>query len=101
MKSKTKKLYDLEKNRISIFINDLRECYFCRKPREDLHEILYGANRRNSMKYGFVLPLCREHHRMFHDNHKLTLDWCKKCQKRFEEDHTREEWLSIFHRNYL
>lgn len=101
MKNKTNKLKKLEQERVSIFIDDLKLCYFCRKPREDLHEILYGRNRRNSMRYGFVLPLCREHHNMFHLNHQLTNIWSAKCQKYFEREHTREEWIKIFYRNYL
>lgn len=91
----------LEQNRTSIFTDDLLYCYVCGKPREDLHEILYGSNRLNSIRAGYVLPLCREHHRMFHLNRELTKRWSKECQKRFEQEHTRDEWLNIFHRNYL
>lgn len=91
----------LERNRTSIFSDDLVYCYFCGKPRDDIHEILYGTNRLNSMKFGFVLPLCREHHRMFHDNRQLTNEWAKKCQKWFEREYSLQDWMDIFHRNYL
>lgn len=101
MRYKTKKLVDLERSRTSVFTDDLMHCFYCDKYREDLHEIIYGTNRKNSMRYGYVLPLCREHHRMFHDNHKLTKIWSAKCQENFEKTHTREEWLSIFYKNYL
>ena len=101
MKYKRKKLINLERHRTSIFIDDLTECYFCPNRREDIHEILYGSNRINSMKYGYTLPLCREHHEMFHNNHELTRRWSAKCQRYFEKEHTREEWIAIFHRNYI
>ena len=101
MKQKTNKLAKLEKERYSVFTSNLDKCYFCPKPRADLHEILYGRNRQNSMIYGYVLPLCRQHHSSFHHNHVLTKMWSAKCQEHFEQNHTREEWLSIFHKNYI
>jgi len=101
MKYKSKALKQLEDNRYSVFTTNLQKCYFCPKEKEDLHEILYGRNRRNSMKYGYVLPLCRSHHNSFHDNHVLTKRWCAKCQEHFEQTHSREEWLAVFHMNYI
>lgn len=89
----------LERNRFSVFTDDLEHCYFCKRPKDDLHEILYGSNRLNSMRYGYVLPLCREHHNMFHSNQALTKEWAKKCQEHFEENH-QVTWLDIFHKNY-
>lgn len=101
MRYKSNELKKLEDNRFSVFTDELYKCYFCDKPRADLHEILYGKNRRNSMIYGYVLPLCRQHHSSFHHNHVLTKMWSAKCQEHFEKNHTREEWLSIFHMNYI
>lgn len=105
MKKKSNYLARLEKNRISVFTEDLDHCFFfdkCRRKKDDYHEILYGSNRKNSMIYGFVLPLCREHHEMFHQNHKLTKIWSAKCQKYWEKNiSNREDWLDVFHRNYL
>jgi hypothetical protein len=104
LKKKSSLLAKLENNRISVFTEDLDYCYFfdkCHRKREDYHEILYGSNRKNSMIYGFVLPLCREHHQMFHDNHKLTREWSKKCQEYWEKNYsTFDDWMDIFHRNY-
>ena len=91
----------LERNRYSVFTEDLDHCYFCGKPRTDLHEILYGANRFNSMKYGYIFPLCREHHNMFHNNHVLTKQWSAKCQKHFEQKYSLKDWMNTFHKNYL
>lgn len=100
MKKKSSKLATLERNRWSVFTDNLNWCYFCGKPIVEKHEILYGTNRVNSMKWGYVLPLCRFHHEMFHNNHKLTLEWQIKCQDHFCKEHSLKEWLEIFHTNY-
>lgn len=100
MKHYSVKRARLERNRFSIFTDDLDHCYFCGKPKEDLHEILYGTNRLNSMKYGYILPLCREHHQAFHNNRVLTKEWARKCQEHFEENHAIT-WVKTFHRNYI
>lgn len=97
MKYKSNKLKKLEQSRYSVFTSNLDKCYYCPNPRQDLHELLSGRNRLNSIKYGYVLPVCRKHHNLIqYDN-----EWKKRCQTHFEKTHTREEWLSIFYRNYL
>lgn len=100
MKSRTNKRRILEENRWSVFTDNLEECYFCKKPIVEIHEILYGTNRNNSMKWGYCLPLCREHHNSFHKNHRLTMEWQIKCQEHFVEKYSLDEWLGIFHCNY-
>lgn len=100
MKRRSASQTRLEKNRYSVFTDNLDYCYFCGKPRTDLHEILFGTNRLNSMKYGFVLPLCRQHHESFHKNRVLTNEWCKKCQNWFEDKYSAKDWIDTFHRNY-
>ena len=47
MKYKTKKLANLEKNRFSIFTDNLNICMFCGMKATDLNEIFRGRNRRN------------------------------------------------------
>jgi len=90
----------LENNRWSVFTDNLKECYFCKSPDVELHELIYGSNRWNSMRYGYVLPLCRQHHNSFHKNHRLTMEWQVKCQEHFTNKYSLEEWLHIFHCNY-
>lgn len=97
MKYKTDKLKRLESNRYSVFTTNLDKCYFCPRPRQDLHELLPGRNRINSIKYGYVLPVCRIHHKLIQYSDKYK----KICQTHFEKNHTREEWISIFYKNYL
>ena len=68
IKKKSSKLAKLENNRFSILTDDLEHCYICKRifqkiiPKDDLHEIFGGRNRKISMKMGFVAPVCRKHH---------------------------------------
>lgn len=95
----------LEEQRYSEFTDDMEHCYLCSQLgkttlADDKHELLPGANRYNSMKWGYVLPLCREHHNTFHKNHRFSLEWAIKCQQHFTEKYSYKEWMEIFHRDY-
>lgn len=100
MKYKTDKLKKLEKSRFSVFTNDMDHCYYCYNCRDDLHELLEGRNRLNSMRYGFVLPLCRKHHQELHNDFKRSNEWKKVCQEYFESEYPHEAWMRIFMKNY-
>ena len=104
LKSKTTKQRKLEDSRYSVFTTDLKHCYFCdgKVPKDDLHELLQGRNRSNSIKYGFVLPLCRYHHDLMHDDVELQEEWKQRCESYFISNiGTKEEFIDIFKRNYL
>lgn len=68
MHNKSKKMTKLERNRTSVFTNELEHCYLCGKKKNDLHEVYGGHRRLNSIKYNFVLPLCRECHSLNQNN---------------------------------
>lgn len=103
MKNKTNKLRNLERNRYSVFYDDLDVCCNCGSTyRLTKHELFSGRNRRNSMIYGFVLPLCERCHQMLQEDYSFNMKWKKKSQEYFEENYgTREDFLSIFRMNYL
>lgn len=103
MRTKSKKLSKLEKERFSVFYNDLTQCCYCGSNYQmTKHEIFEGRNRQNSMRYGFVIPLCLNCHRNLQEDKKFNDYWQKKAQSYFEKSiGTREEFLSIFRRNYL
>lgn len=101
MKTKTNKLKKLERNRTSILTDDMECCYICKDFMSDVHEIYGGCNRQTSMKYGFTVPLCRTCHRFITDNPKMSETLKKNCQKAFEKEHTREDFLKIIGRSYL
>ena len=102
MHNKSKKLTKLERNRASVFTDDLEHCYLCGKKKNDLHEIFGGRNRLNSIKYNLVLPLCRECHSLNQNNPFFNDYWHKQGQEYFECNiGSREEFIAIFRRNYL
>jgi hypothetical protein len=103
MKKKRSKLYKLEKNRYSVFYESLSMCCNCGSMSNmTKHEIFEGRNRQNSMKYGFVLPLCLRCHNLLQNDTEFNNKWKKKSQIYFEEKvGSREEFIEIFRRNYL
>ena len=97
------KITRLERNRYSILTDDLNHCYICGVPKQQLHEIYYGKNRINSMKYGCVVPLCADCHtgnNGVHNNSMLDNYLKKTCQEIFEKKYDLD-FISIFHKNYL
>ena len=93
---------NLERKRFSILTNDLTRCYVCGKPKQHLHEVYFGKNRKNSMIYGCVVPLCYEHHEGntgVHHNIELDNALKKKCQKEFEKTYSIP-FISVFYKNY-
>lgn len=100
-KKKTAKLSYLERNRISLFTNDLNHCIICGAKQDNLHEVFFGRNRQLSMKYGLVIPLCIECHQEMHKNKQWQDDYKRKGQALFVKAYPDLDFLSIFHRNYL
>lgn len=100
MRVKTIKLANLEKQRKSILTEDMTTCYFCRMPKDDIHEIYGGKNRVISMQNGFCVPLCRMHHTAVHNNECLARELKRMCQEVFELTHTRKEFMQLIGKNY-
>lgn len=101
IKKKSKKLAKLEKNRFSIITNDLEHCYICKAKKEDLHEIFGGRNRKKSMEFGLVIPVCRKCHKNIENNETLKQKWHKVGQKEFKKHYKTEDFMQIFGKNYL
>lgn len=102
LKKYTTKRRKLEESRFSVFTIDLTTCYFHKdRTKDDLHELIFGRNRYNSIKYGFVLPVCRECHDQLHNDCELQLFWKRKCQDYYEKNvGTTEQFIEIFKKNY-
>lgn len=92
MTNNDKKVYD--------YITELEPyCVLCGSPYIQLHHIFEGRNRKNSTKYGMIVPLCRYHHEWVHKtNYKK---FKQEAQKEFEKTHTRDEFIKIFGKNYI
>lgn len=102
IRQKSSKLARLEKNRFSVFTNDLDHCIICKRKKDHLHEIFFGSNRQKSMQYGFVIPLCYECHAEIHRNKEWQEYWHIKGQEYWEENTgSREEFIKVFGKNYL
>lgn len=99
---KSKQLSKLERNRFSVFTKDLEHCYLCGRKKEELHEIFAGRNRKNSMKYGFVLPLCHKCHSYIQNNVHFSHVWYKKGELYWINNiGSKNEFIRVFGKNYL
>ena len=94
----------------SVFTDDMEHCYFTGAAPVERHHIFPGnPNRKNSEKYGFVVPLRYDIHpngaRFGHSAEiRVQIDnYLKcKCQKWYEEHiGSRSDFISEFGRNYL
>jgi len=71
------------------------------------HHIFGAYNRDNSEKYGLWVWLQWDRHienspyRTPHNDASVDLMLKKMAQRKFEETHSREEFMQIFGRNYL
>lgn len=87
-------------------LQDEKKCYITgRTGRLHLHHIYFGANRKISDKNGFTIWLIPELHNMsnqgIHFNRDFDLAIKRDCQRKFEENHTREEFIKLIGKNYL
>lgn len=101
IKSRSSRLAKLERNRESLFTQNMDKCYFCGKKKEHIHEVIFGKNRTNSMKYGLTLPLCSKHHQLMHKDKVLIAEYKKKGQLLFSKNYPNLDFEDIFKRNYL
>ena len=79
-------------------------CEDCGSPYAQTHEVYGGAGRRQvSMKYGMQRRLCDRCHRYLTTarGHDRDMELKKMYQERFEKNHSREEFIRLFGRNYL
>ena len=92
----------------SILTGKDKRCYLTGETRGlEKHHIFFGTGlRRISDKHGFWVWLTAEKHRGTggvhgRDGHETDLRLKRVCQRRFEETHSREEFMAIIGRNYL
>ena len=89
-------------------LQDEKKCFMCGATYAlHKHHIFFGANRKNSEKYGLWVWLRWDYHiadspHATPHNDKPTDDWLKRmAQRRFEETHSRAEFMRIFGRSWL
>ena len=82
------------------------KCRFCGSTLGiEMHHVFSGPYRKASTKYGYIVPLCHRHHNEppdgVHYNKLRRFLLRREAQTDFELRHTREEFITIFGRNYL
>lgn len=85
-----------------------KECIVCKTTDSlHLHHIYFGVkNRKVSDKNGFTCYLCQMHHEGLFGvhgkfGHDLDMTLKKLCQEKYEETHTREDFVSKIGKSYL
>lgn len=91
--------------RYSILQQEMNRCYVCGTTKDlHIHEVFYGVNRQNSIKYGCCVSLCAKHHNMsnegVHFNKELDKHLKGEMQERFEKVYPELDFLKIFGKNY-
>jgi hypothetical protein len=81
-------------------------CVVCGSPWIQRHHVAGGtANRRKSDRYGYIIPLCANHHTGsagIHQNRELDIYWKQTMQMHFEKHKgTREDFIREFGRSWL
>lgn len=87
-------------------LDNLDKCFFCGKPAECIHEVFFGtANRRISIENGFCAGLCHKEHnlssRSVHNDREMDLMLKRAYQNKYEENHTRAEFIALIGKSYL
>lgn len=101
-KIKKKTMSKLERNRKSVFTDNLDYCIICGNKKDHLHEIFFGNKRQKSMELGFVIPLCFQCHTEMHINKEWQDYWHKQGQLYFERNiGDREDFIRTFRKSYL
>lgn len=102
IKIKSSKVSKLENSRThSLFTNDLEHCYLCGGKKDHLHEVFFGANRLNSIRYNLFIPVCFKCHLECHNNKELIGVLHKKGQFLFQKEYKNLNFTNIFCVNYL
>ena len=92
--------------RFSILTDDFEHSILSGRPTECIHHVFGGTGRRKtSEREGFIVPLTNDEHNMsdtaVHFNKELDLYLKRLCQAKYEETHTREQFIRLIGRSYL
>jgi hypothetical protein len=89
-------------------LQDEKVCYITGQTNNlHLHHIYAGSRRKISDENGFVVYLCARLHNQSDDGvhgkngHELDMMLKRHCQMKYEETHSREEFMTLIGKNYL
>ena len=81
-----------------------KKCFMCNTTQNlQKHHVMNGANRKLAEQDGLWIWLCAEHHtgnEGVHRDAKKMQGLKRLAQAAYEYDHTREEWMERYGRNY-
>ena len=103
MKKTTYKHYKKEKERFStIYTLSSKCCCNCFKMGYiELNEVYEGSKRITSINNGFVAPLCKDCHDLFHNNREFALKYKILFQIHYQLTHSLNDFLNLIHYNYI
>lgn len=99
---KRQKAYNPSVPYFSVFTSDLKRCVISGDTSNiHIHHIFGAANKKNSEKYGFIIPLRADWHNMadygIHFDKELDLKYKRRCQTYFVEHYgTKEDFIQVF-----
>ena len=89
-------------------LQDEKKCYITGQTNNlHLHHIFAGGRRKISDREGFVVYLAGWLHNQSDEGvhgkngHELDMMLKRHCQMKYEETHTREEFMALIGKNYL
>lgn len=93
----------------SIIQGSDHRCYYTKREGDGLqtHHIYFGGNRQVSDDNGFTVYLWWDRHiagspfKTPHNDRDTDLYLKRLCQEKFEETHTREEFIELIGKSYL
>jgi len=89
----------------SIMTEDMEHCYICGSGLNiEMHHVFFGtADRKNSDKFGLIVPLCVFHHRGkagAHFDRDTDLFLKRRGQSAFCKIYSKELYMEIFGKSY-
>lgn len=90
----------------SCFTDDMDHCYYTGSAPVERHHIFGGSNRRNSEKYGFVIPLRPDLHpngvHAGNDARQMDINLKQMAQRHFETHYgSRKDFIRVFGKSWL
>ena len=83
-------------------IDNNKVCFMCNNTNVEKHHIYKGHKcRQIADKEGMWVWLCRKHHEQMHKNRELDLELMKLGQEKYEQTHTRADFIEKFNKSYL
>jgi len=90
-----------DKERYSIIYRELDKCALCGSNYKlEKNEVFEGSYRQTSIRLGMVVPLCKAHHDLFHNDRYTNLFFKDMFQKEYLKSHTLNEFIKEFGMDY-